>query len=130
MCRNQGGDYWPNGTETFRLGAPGRGRSHEWISVEFEANTRTGMIRLYVDTQDGAETGLYIERPMDDTGTGGTWSMVDIIGGYMNRGSIRQDPENYFIIDDVVLSSSRIGPPANFRSGDVRPNAPTALQVQ
>lgn len=132
VCRYEGGDYWPNGTERLRLGNNNGGgrRSHEWISVEFEANTRTGMIRLYIDTQDGELSGLYIERPMDDTGAGGTWSMIDIIGGYMNWGNVRSDPENYFMIDELVINSSRIGPPANFRSGTVRPNAPTSLSVQ
>jgi len=130
VCRYQGGDYWPNGTETFRLGASGRGRSHEWICVELEANSRTGRIKLYVDTQDGQFSGLLVDRPMDQSGTGGTWSMIDIIGGYMNRGSVRNDPENYFIIDELALNTTRIGPPANFRSNTVRPNAPTSLSVQ
>jgi len=135
VCRYEGGDYWPNGTERLRIGnntTGGGKRSNEWISVEFEANTRTGMIRLYVDTQDGEFSGLYIERPMDDTGPGGTWSMVDIIGGYMNNGNVRSDPENYFMIDELVINSSRIGPPAGFRStgNTTRPNPPTSLSVQ
>ena len=130
VCRYEGGDFWPNGTERFRLGNVGYGRSHEWISVEFEANSRTGMIKLYVDTQDGAFNGLYIQRPMDDTGTGGLFNMIDIIGGYMNRGSVRNDPENYFMVDELAVNTTRIGPPANFRSADVRPNPPASLQVQ
>ena len=134
VCRMESGSYWPDGTETLRLGNRNLGggrRSHEWICVEFEANTRTGMQRLYIDTQDGAFRDVYIERPMDDTGAGGTWSMIDIIGGYMNWGNVRSDPENYFKIDELVINSSRIGPPANFRTGTtVRPNPPTSLQVQ
>lgn len=133
VCRFEGGDYWPNGRERLRLGNNTQGngkRSNEWISVEFEANTRTGMIRLYIDTQDGEMSGLYIERPMDDTGAGGTWSMIDIIGGYMNWGNVRADPENYFMIDELVINSSRIGVPAGFRSNAARPNPPTSLSVQ
>lgn len=133
VCRFEGGDFWPNGEERLRLGNNTQGdgkRSNEWINVELEANTRTGMMRLYIDTQDGALSGLYIERPMDDSGPGGTLSMIDIIGGYMNWGNVRADPENYFMIDELVIDDSRIGPPAGFRSGTARPNPPTSLSVQ
>ncbi len=134
VCRFEGGEGWPNGRERLKLGdrtLGGGRRSNEWISVELEANTRTGMIKLYIDTQDGQITGLYGQRYMDYSGPGGTWSFIDIIGGYMNWGNVRQDPENYFMLDELVVSSSRIGPPANFfTSGTVRPNAPTSLSVQ
>jgi hypothetical protein len=134
VCRFEGGEGWPNGTERLRLGdrtLGGGRRSNEWISVELEANTRTGMIRLYIDTQDGAMSGLYVERHMDSSGAGGVWSYIDLIGGYMNWGNVRSDPENYFMLDELVVDDSRIGPPANFRSTTtVRPNAPTSLSVQ
>ena len=139
VCRFEGGDFWPNGRERLRLGNSTEGngkRSNEWISVELEANTRTGMIRLYIDTRDGAISGRYIERYMDDTGPGGTWSYVDLIGGYMNWGNVRADPENYFMLDEIVIDDSYIGPPADFRSGApapapaTRPNPPTSLSVQ
>jgi len=55
--------------------------------------------------------------------------MIDIIGGYMHSGSLRQDPENYFMIDELRVDSRRIGPPAGF-SGAPRPSAPTALRAQ
>lgn len=129
VCRYQGGDYWPDGTDRLRIGDPPRGRERQWISVELEANTRTGMIRLYVDTQDGALQGLYVERYMDDTGTGGIWSHIDIIGGYMNSGSSRQDPENYFMIDELVVSSQRIGPPAGFVTGR-QPSPPAGVSAR
>lgn len=59
VCRYEGGDYWLDDTDRLKIGSPPVGREQEWISVEFEANTRTGMIRLYVDTQDGDLSGLY-----------------------------------------------------------------------
>ncbi|WP_116813672.1 hypothetical protein [Steroidobacter cummioxidans] len=134
VCRFEGGDMWPNGRERLRLGNNTQGngkRSNEWISVELEANTRTGMIKLYIDTQDGALSGLYVERYMDDTGPGGTWSYIDLIGGYMNWGNVRADPENYFMLDDIVVNDRYIGPPAGFRTGtSARPNPPTSLSVQ
>jgi hypothetical protein len=134
VCRFEGGEGWPNGTERLRLGNNTQGdgkRSNEWISVELEANTRTGMIKLYIDTQDGQFQGLYVQRYMDDTGPGGTWSYVDLIGGYMNWGNVRADPENYFMLDDIVIDDSYIGPPAGFRTGTTpRPNPPSSLSVQ
>jgi hypothetical protein len=119
--------WWPNGSERLRIG--NGMREHEWISVELEANTRTGIIKLYVDTQDGSMRGLYLEQPMVDSGPGGVWSHIDIIGGYMNWGSTQQHPENYFMIDEVAINSQRIGPPAGFLSG-TRPNEPTHLTIQ
>lgn len=128
VCRYQGGDFWPDGTDRLRIGdSPGRER--QWISVEFEANTRTGMIRLYVDTPDGALRGLYVERYMDDTGPGGAWSMIDIIGGYINPGTSRSDPENYFLIDELQVASQRIGPPAGFVTGR-EPSAPSGVSAR
>jgi hypothetical protein len=95
------------------IGDPPLAREEEWISVEFEANTTTGMIRLYVDTQDGALSGLYVERAMDDTGPGGTWSYIDLVGGYMAQ-AVQADPDNYYRIDELAVGSQRIGPPAGF----------------
>ncbi len=128
VCRYEGGDYWPDGTDRLKIGNRPVAREEEWISIEFEANTRTGMIRLYVDTMDGRLSGLYIERPMDDSGPGGTWSHVDIIGGYFNLAS-RADPNNYFMIDELQIASSRIGPPPGFNNA-TRPTPPTGLSAQ
>jgi hypothetical protein len=113
VCRYEGGDFFPDGSDRLRIGDPPGAREHEWVSVEFEANTVTGMIRLYVDTQDGDLQGLYIERPMDDTGAGGIWSYIDIIGGYMDF-TTTPGPENYFMIDELVIASNYIGPPEGF----------------
>ncbi len=110
VCRYEGGDYWPTGRETFRIGNGITGRSHEWISVEIEANASTGRINLYLDTHDG-----YTKTLTTTTSTGGAFSHMDILGGYMNRGPSRSDPENYFIIDELAFSTTRIGPPAGFR---------------
>lgn len=128
VCRYEGGDFWPDGTDRLKIGNPPVAREEEWICIEFEANTRTGMIRLYVDTEDGDLSGLYIERPMDDSGPGGTWAYVDIIGGFFNLAS-RADPNNYFMLDELVIDSRRIGPPEGFGSR-TRPSAPTNVRVQ
>jgi hypothetical protein len=134
VCRYEGGDYWPNGRETFRIGNGSTGRSHEWICVELEANTAgNGSITLYIDTLDGRFSGQYITRPMDSSGGGGVWRYMDILGGYMNRGSsVESDPENYFLIDELAFSTTRIGPPAGFRDTPppVVPAPPVLLSVQ
>lgn len=130
VCRYDGGDFWPDGTDALKIGNRPVAREREWISIEFEANTRTGMIRLYVDTQDGALSGLYIERPMDDSGAGGVWSHIDIIGGYFN-GPSTADPENYFLIDELQVAGSRIGPPAGFSGASVtRPSPATGVSTR
>lgn len=132
VCRFQGGDYWSDGTDSFRIGNGSTGRAHEWICIEIEANTAgNGTITLYIDTQDGRLTGQYITRPMDSSGGGGTWRFMDILGGYMNRGNTRVDPENYFVIDELAISASRIGPPAGFRGQAPTPlSAPVLLRAQ
>ena len=63
---------------------------------------------------------------MVDTGPGGVWSYVDIIGGYMAPND-RADPNNYFMIDELVIDSRRIGPPAGFSNAAARPAAPALL---
>jgi hypothetical protein len=127
-CRYDEGDFWPRGGDRLKVGNPPLAREREWICVEFEANTRTGMIRLYVNTQDGDLQDLYIQRPMDVSGAGGVWSHIDIIGGYMAR-TAQANADNYFMIDELVVDSRRIGPPQGFGSG-TRPQSPTSLSVQ
>jgi hypothetical protein len=128
VCRYDAGDFWPDGTDRLKIGNRPVAREGEWICIEFEANTRTGMIRLYIDTQDGALSGLYIQRPMDDTGPGGTWSHVDVIGGYFNGASVA-DPNNYFMVDEVQIAGSRIGPPAGFNNV-TRPSPATGVTTR
>jgi len=109
VCRHEGGDYWPNGRETFRIGNGTTGIANQWICVEIEANARTGAIKLYIDVPN--RRTLKLET---STSTGGTFAMMDILGGYMNRGNAKADPENYFVIDELAFSTSRIGPPVGF----------------
>jgi hypothetical protein len=127
VCKYDSNEGYARGNERLRIGNSPFAREHQWISVELEANTRTGMIRLYVDTQDGTLRGLYSERYMDDTGPGGTWTF-GCVGCYMAQAT-RSDPENYFMIDEVVTNSRYIGPPAGF-AGGVQPRPPTNVSVQ
>ncbi|MBE0674895.1 MAG: hypothetical protein IH591_09565, partial [Bacteroidales bacterium] len=56
------GGQWPQSEDRFRIGDRTAGfREGEWISVEYEANTVTGMSRVYIHTQDGLFNGIYTE---------------------------------------------------------------------
>ncbi|MCG7868483.1 MAG: hypothetical protein JAY67_22500 [Candidatus Thiodiazotropha taylori] len=120
VCRYEGGDYWPDGTDSFRIGDPPFSRENEWISMEFSANSRTGVIRLYIYTQDGELSGLYVQQTMANTG--GTFNYIDGIGHYFNDATVAS-AGNYFMIDEVVIDDSYIGPPDGFVLGNP-PNPP------
>jgi len=126
-CIFEDGGGYSRGTDTLRIGNPPNAREQQWICVELEANSRTGVIRLYVDTQDSQLSGLYIERPMDDSGPGGTWSFGSI-GAYMER-AVRSDPGSYIMIDELVVANGRIGPPEGFND-NTRPRQATNVAVQ
>lgn len=132
VCEYESGDYWPDGTESFRIGSGIGERSEEWISVELEANIDTGRINIYVHTQDGELSGLYVSQSMNvdpnelnDPDT--VWQYINILGGYFNYGS-PADPNNYFMFDELSIDSSYIGPPEGFLS-DPPPGAPTSSGV-
>ena len=112
-CKYYGGDFWPDGTDTYRIGNAPDHRELEWVSIEIEANAITGIIKLYIYTQDGELAGLYQTQTMTP---GETWSYVDIIGGFWNSGGV-QNADNYFMIDELKISNSYIGPPAGFIAG-------------
>jgi hypothetical protein len=119
VCKFEGGDYWPDGTDSLKLGQQPEFRSEEWISVELEANVRTGMMRLYVNTQDGDVSGLYVEKSLEESPVGpGTPLLhyIDIIGGWFNAGT-PYHRDTYYKIDELVISDTYIGPPDGFVGG-------------
>jgi hypothetical protein len=123
VCKyNENGGLFPDGTETFRIGNKPLHREEEWISVEIETNVASQYVRLYLHTQDGVFNGLYIQQTLDISLDDPTWMRLDMIGGFMDA-AIQADPNNYFIIDEVKLSTSYIGPPAGFLA-DPPPKAP------
>jgi hypothetical protein len=125
VCKYEGGDYWPDGTDSFRIGDPPNAREEEWICIEFAANSRTGLIQLYITTQDGVHSGLYVDKTMEHPG--GTFSWIDVIGGYFNSGST-PGPNNYFMIDELVIDNKYIGPPEGFGVAAMSPPNPPTLQ--
>jgi len=111
VCNYQGGGWWPDGTDDFRIGNRPSNREQEWISVEIEANATLGIIKLYIYTLDGDLSGLYAQQTMATPG--GRFSFVDIIGGYMSA-AIQSDPDSYYMIDELKIDSQYIGPPTGF----------------
>jgi hypothetical protein len=124
VCMYEGGDMWPDGTDSFRVGDRPYNREDEWFSVEFSANSRTGVINLYIFSQDGELSGLYVSKTMENTG--GAFNYIDVLGGYFNT-SAPASADNYFIIDELVIDDNYIGPPEGFVAGNP-PNPPTLIE--
>lgn len=124
ICRYEGGDFWPDGTDSYKIGDPPFAREDEWISVEFEANSRTGIIRLYITSEDGELNGLYVQQSMSTPG--GAFNYIDVLGGYFNIAP-EPHPDNYFIIDKLVIDDNYIGPPDGFIAGNP-PSPPRILE--
>ncbi|MCW9014604.1 MAG: hypothetical protein OQL06_12545 [Gammaproteobacteria bacterium] len=125
VCNYQGGGWWPDGTDEFRLGNDPLHREEEWISVELESNAATGLINLYIYTQDGELSGLYTQQTM--ARPGGLFKYLDILGGYMDPATSAADANTYFMIDELKIDSQYIGPPPGFT---VVSKAPTSLIAQ
>jgi hypothetical protein len=125
VCKYESGGLFPDGSETFRIGNKPLHREEEWISVEIESNVASQYVRLYIHTQDSVFNGLYIEQTLD-VSSDPTWMRLDMIVGFMDA-AIQADPNNYFIIDEVKLSTRYIGPPAGFLE-DPPPKSPVLLE--
>lgn len=94
---------------------------NEWIAVEYALNTNTGIGQLYLWTQDGSYNGILIDNVPLDTGI----NMNGFYFSYYNSYGV-SNPNNYFLIDDLVISTSYIGPPDGFVG---KPAPPTDLRV-
>ena len=121
------GGYWIHSTDRFKIGDRSDGlREGEWISVEMGVDLTAGTIKLYIYTLDEEFNGLYLTQTTD---TGNTYGYVDIIGGYFSPGGTA-DVNNYFLIDELEMSTSYIGPPAGFVTGEEVPeNAIQGMQI-
>lgn len=116
VCRYHGAPanepWFPDGSDTFWIGGTG-GYQEQWVAWEFEADLTEGWIRLYLTTEDGVfNDTLYVENALIDEAsiTGGTFSYIDMVGGYFGDGIV-SDPGNWFAIDELVISDRHIGPP-------------------
>jgi hypothetical protein len=120
VCKYEGGDYWPDGTDSLRIGDRPENREEEWISVELEANIRTGKAKLYIYTQDGQLSEVYAEKNLSESPVGtGTPSLhcIDIIGGYFGSAPTSYTEHTYFMIDELKVDDSYIGPQEGFVDG-------------
>lgn len=106
--------YWPDGDDTFtwKNGVSGD-YAGQWICMEFESDTSTGINTLYVWTQDGVLSGVYMQHSR--TG-GGNINTIDMIGGYYNH-IHTNDANTYIMFDELKISNTYIGPPAGFVGG-------------
>jgi len=125
-CDSAGGgippcDYWsPSGKYT--TGGCGYDRFHvggghstdyknQWISIEVEL-TRNNYNRIYIYTQRGEFAGEYVRTA--GTSSDNPWNYLRYIGGYYNQDHPTADADTYMMFDELVISSSYIGPPAGF----------------
>lgn len=84
-------------------------RSGEWIAVEYWVDTTNDRTGVYIWTLDGTFSGSYINVPSTNTqGSTGFWM------SYYNSYGGTADTNNYYMIDNMVVSSSYIGPPDGF----------------
>ncbi len=123
LCAYEGGLNWPDGNDSFKITPPPEGRTGEWVSVEMEANTRTGEVKVYIHTRDGELSGVYAHYMLEELGY--PFRYIDIIGGYNNDQAV-SSPNNYYMIDELEINDSYIGPPAGFLDGENPPPQLTA----
>lgn len=97
-------------------------RTNEWIAVEYWVNTQTDRTGLYIWTLDRAFNGVYIDVPSVESAPSGGFYM----SYYNSYGAA--DPNNYYLIDNLAVSTSYIGPPEGF-GGPQAPAPPTNLRI-
>jgi hypothetical protein len=109
VCTYAGGDFWPDGSDTWFLDASG------WSCLEFDFDLEADTMQLYVSTDDGRfHDTPYLSATFRDpaSGPGGVFTAIDTVGGYFAQSV--SDPDNYYMIDDLVVDIDHIGPPAGF----------------
>lgn len=95
----------------------------QWVSVEVCINITSGAtpstsMTVYLTTQDGTFDDDIILQPtcgVENIGTG-TWDNIDV--GMYGGGT----PVSYFLLDDIVIDDSHIGPPAGFTGAVAAPS--------
>jgi hypothetical protein len=129
-CIYEGGGARPEPPQTFLFGEHLR----QWVCIEGVFDTTTHTVSYYVTTQDGrlnnrliVETALHSVAPELDY-----WNRISLIGNY--GGGVIQTPGMYFMIDELAVSTSFIGPPAGFITGTAptppRLTAPAIIDVR
>jgi hypothetical protein len=110
---NDGGSC--SGCGTFDLGD----WDGEWICIEHEYDTATGLYRIFVTTQDGTydeDCVVSNNAEADDI------AVIDYLGHYgYNSG---RTSATYFRISELVMDDEYIGPPSGFGDGEPDPTPP------
>jgi hypothetical protein len=100
----------------------------QWISMEAEWDTTTGDTKIYIDTQDGvfqSRGGTTPYKAYRNTSQANSmnWATVSYLMGYWE--ATRSITANsYFMMDELVIHRTYIGPPAGFGSGAPPPPPP------
>lgn len=104
----------PDGSDTYQMDD----YVGEWVWIEFEVIAGTHA-RLYVYTQDGSLSGAY-STTTDATANAAILAThgIDLLWGYW-EGVTGATADSYIKLDNLRISTSFIGPPAGFISGDV-----------
>jgi hypothetical protein len=95
----------------------------EWICLEYFIDLTNDITGLYVWTQDGVFNGEYggdgstPEVQGMSYSTGGTNDMTGFYMSYFNGYNANQTSDTYYMIDNMQVSTSFIGPPAGFVGG-------------
>ena len=123
-CSYEGDKYRPDGSEAFTIGA----YLDEWVSIETEFDTLNHRIRTYVTTSDGRlDNYLLTEQSIHSISQSlDYWTRISILGAYIDLGTVPSEGM-FFMLDEIVISDSYIGPPSGFGSPRAelpRPEAP------
>jgi hypothetical protein len=100
----------------------------EWVCVEAVFDTNNHTVQVYITTQDGAFNNyLLAERSIHSiTSSQDYWTRISVLGAYMDFGTHINPPlpGMYWMLDEVAMSTSYIGPPDGFVTGydDPQPN--------
>ena len=104
-------------------------RENEWISIENEFDLETGWYRTYVTTQDGVFNQSLTSETHIGNGAYGAppeavpnpywWGSIDCTAGCFwgwpdDGGMVPRPADTYIWYSHVVMSNTRIGPPAGF----------------
>jgi hypothetical protein len=124
----------PSNTDSFLVGNVA---NSQWVALEaeFDTSTTPNRVRIRATTEDGVLNETVIaSRTMAPTNSSpqNYFRELSILGAFVDRGT-RASPGMYFLLDEIAMSNSYIGPPAGFVTGNpstrARPSAPVLLSV-
>jgi len=86
-------------------------RTEEWIAVEYWVDSSTDRTGVYVWTRDGKQNGSIVDvAKSNSVSSTGFWMSYFNSYGVSNEG-------NWYLIDNLAVSTNYIGPPQGFTGG-------------